>query len=146
MKLRTFAVSTLVSCVAALAATAAPAAASDPGACAFNGRWLWDRAEYQCTLWRGNVPVYSGYRTDSSIVGYLSVGGRANWFLSQCVGNVAHLGRYTNYWWAWTMADNGRMGFVPLTYFAGGEDNQGSAVLPLYSYNGRCGGGGTHPS
>src|SRR3954447_23584335 len=145
MKLKTLLATAIVTCVAVLA-TAAPASASDPGACAFNGRYIFDRAEYQCSLWRGNVPVYSGYSTSSGVAGYLYRGGRANWFLSQCVGNVARLGGYTNYWWAYTMADTGRWGFVPLTYFAGGANNQASGVLPLYAWTSRCGGAGTHPS
>ena len=146
MKLKSLFAAVVVSAATALAA-ATPASASDPGACAFNGRYSIGRAEYQCSLWRGNVPVYSGYSTSSGIAGYLYTGGRANWFLSQCVGNVARLGAYRNYWWAYTMADNGRWGFVPLTYFAGGADNQRSAVLPLFGgYTNLCGGGQTHPS
>jgi hypothetical protein len=36
---------------------------------------------------------------------------------------------------------------VPLTYFAGGANNQGSGVLPLTGgYTHLCGGGQTHPS
>jgi hypothetical protein len=146
MKLKTLFATAILSGVTALT-TAASASASDPGACAFNGRYSFGRAEYQCSLWRGNVPVYSGYSTSSSISGYLYRGGRANWFLSQCVGNPARLGGYANYWWAYTMADNGRWGYVPLTYFAGGADNQGSRVLPFTGgYTHLCGGGQTHPS
>lgn len=146
MQRKTAFFATLATCAAMLPAVAAPASASDPGACARNGRTIFGRAEYQCSLWRGSVPVYASAWTGTSVVGYLNQGGRANWFLSQCVGTTAHLGRYANYWWAYTLADNGRWGFVPLTYFAGGQDNQRSSVLPLYSYNSSCGGGSTHPS
>lgn len=147
MKFKTAFTTALVTCAAASAVAAPEAFASDPGACARNGRAIFGRAEYQCSLWRGNVPVYSGYSTSSNVVGYLYRGGRANWFLSQCVGNVAHLGGYFNYWWAYTLADDGRWGFVPLTYFAGGANNQGSGVLPLYGgYTSDCGGGRTHPA
>ena len=45
-----------------------------------DGRFIFRRAEYQCSPWRGNVPVHPGYRTSSSVVGYLYRGGRANWF------------------------------------------------------------------
>ena len=142
---RTFAAA-IVSCASALAVATPSASAGDPGACAFNGRTIFGQREYQCNLWRGNVPVYTSAWTGSSVLGYLYTGGRANWFVAQCVGVTAHLGPYVNYWWARTMADNGRWGFVPLTYFAGGRDNQASGVLPPYDYTGRCGGGSTHPS
>lgn len=146
MKLKTTFAAALTSCAAALAVATPAASASDPGACAFNGRTIFGQREYQCSLWRGSVPVHSSAWTGTRVVGYLYAGGRANWFLSQCVGSTAHLGPYFNYWWAYTMADNGRWGFVPLTYFAGGRDNQASAVLPLYDYTRRCGGGSTVPS
>ena len=147
---RTLVAAALASCCAAVA-LASPALASDPGACAPNGRSIIGMREYQCTLWRGNVPVYGSYSTDprygGTVVGRLNAGGRANWFLAQCVGNTAWYGQYFNYWWAYTLADNGRWGYVPLTYFAGGGNNQGSAVLPLYGgYTTSCGGGSTHPS
>src|SRR4051794_40173266 len=111
MKLKTLLATAIVTCVAVLA-TAAPASASDPGACAFNGRYIFDRAEYQCSLWRGNVPVYSGYSTSSGVAGYLYRGGRANWFLSQCVGNVARPGGYTHHLWGYTTAAKHPPGFL----------------------------------
>jgi len=149
LKPKSVLLSALAACWA-LAVAAPMASASDPGACARNGRTIAGMAEYQCTLWRGNVPVYGSYSTDPNyggrVVGYLYAGGRANWFTSQCRGNKATLVGYWNYWWAYTLADNGRWGYVPLTYFDGGANDQRSATLPLSYFTGRCGGGSTHPS
>lgn len=36
---------------------------------------------------------------------------------------------YWNNWWAYTMADNGKMGWVPEVYFKGGGNNQADANL-----------------
>jgi len=36
---------------------------------------------------------------------------------------------YYNNWWAYTMADNGKMGWVPEVYFSGGGNNQADAGL-----------------
>ncbi len=100
MRLKTTFAAAIVSCASALAVATPSASASDPGACAFNGRTIVSQREYQCSLWRGNVPVYSSAWTGTPIVGYLYAGGRANWFVAQCVGVTAHLGPYVNHWWA----------------------------------------------
>ena len=149
MKCKTALATVLVACsTAAVAATAA--SASDPGGCAPNGRSIHGQREYTCSLWRARVPVYGSYSTDPAyggrVVGHLYKGGRANWFLWQCSGNRAALGRYWNYWWAYTLADNGRWGYVPLTYFAGGANGQRSSKLPYGDYTHLCGGATTHPS
>ena len=146
MKLNTAVLTAIATWCALLALATPPASAGDPGACAFNGRYIIGHREYQCTLWRGNVPVYSSYSTGSRVVGYLYSGGRANWFLWQCYGNRAWYGRYYNGWWSYTLADNGRWGYVPLTYFAGGGNNQRSSFLPFNEPSARCGGAPTHPS
>ncbi len=115
-------------------AGAAPALASsaDPGSCAPNGRTFLYEPESQCTLWQSNVPVYSDPYNGpgQQIVGRLVVGGRANWFTFECRGAESYLGASSNDYWAYTEADNGRTGYVPLTYFTGGADNQASSVLP----------------
>ncbi|MFJ6087936.1 hypothetical protein ACIQI8_41840 [Streptomyces sp. NPDC092369] len=117
--------------------TASAAPAGDPGACAPNGRTSSQGPEYVCGLWKGNVPVYSWPFADQPIVGHLNQGGRANWFIGQCQsvndnGTPAYFrdGPYYNSWWAYTLADNGRWGWVPLVYFSGGANDQQSAVLP----------------
>ena len=111
---------------------AAPAiASSDPGACAPNGRVSIDGPEYVCSLWTGHVPVYDQAIDTANVVGYLNYGGRANWFTTQCLGTETFIGNAYNNWWALTEADNGHWGFVPLTYFSGGANNQASSVLPV---------------
>jgi hypothetical protein len=69
-------------------------------------------------------------------VGFLTVGGTANWFRYQVRGdNVQRgtflnaLGRFENDWWAYTLADvadepgkPAPMGYVSETYFSGGGD------------------------
>jgi hypothetical protein len=77
-----------------------------------------------CSVWTGNVPVYS-FRDDengSTVVGRLTTGGSANWFVAQTQGAemcVEPQGYCTN-WWAWTQADNHAWGWVPVAYFSGG--------------------------
>ncbi|MFG3497375.1 hypothetical protein [Streptomyces sp. NPDC047928] len=119
------------------APTASALAAGDPGACVANGRTSAYGPQYVCGLWKGNVPVYSWPFAGQPVVGYLYEGGRANWFTGQCRsyhndGSPAyfHASGYYNSWWAFTMADNGRWGWVPLVYFSGGANDQASAVLP----------------
>jgi hypothetical protein len=117
-----------------IGAPTAASASSDPGACAPNGRTVYkdgdNRPEIQCTLTRGNVPVRAHGTNGAQIVGYLTYGGRANWFLWQCHGDENYIGSYFNNVWAYTEADNGTWGYVPETYFAGGANNQASSVLP----------------
>ncbi|HEY3478892.1 MAG TPA: hypothetical protein VGL02_08320 [Streptomyces sp.] len=132
------AVGAAVAAAAALVGIGAvPASASDTGSCAANGQTSSHGAEYVCGLWKGNVPVYEWTFTNTRIVGYLNVGGRANWFVGQCQavnddGSPAevYVNGYYNSHWAFTEADNGVWGWVPETYFAGGSNDQASGVLP----------------
>ncbi|WP_285496887.1 hypothetical protein [Actinomadura sp. NBRC 104425] len=83
-----------------------------------------------CPLSRGNVPVYAGRKQESGIIGYLRKGGSANWFLGyQCRDGTIRLGRLANDWWAAAKADNGRLGWVPEIYFAGGGNFEPDAGL-----------------
>lgn len=121
--------------------------ASDPGACAANGRStpVLNETEFVCGLWTGNVPVYGDSWSTSGVVGYLNVGGRANWFLYECTAgasNELYVDGYHNDWWAFTEADNGKWGWVNEVYFSGGANDQGSGVLPNET---PCGGGSTIP-
>jgi hypothetical protein len=86
--------------------------------------WRYD-VQY-CPLWRGNVPVHENPWPGSRVVGYLTYGGRANWFAYQCPEpeHPYHLDGYWNSWYGYTMADNGRWGFVSEVYFSGGNDNE----------------------
>jgi hypothetical protein len=65
----------------------------------------------------------------AAVVGYLEQGGAANWFVTEMRGGTFRAGAAENYWWGSTMADNGRWGWVPEVYFAGGENNEDDAGL-----------------
>ncbi|MFF3314270.1 hypothetical protein ACFYV5_02015 [Streptomyces sp. NPDC003035] len=84
-----------------------------------------------CPLWRSHVPVYalSTADTNNSIIGYLEVGGYANWFVCQIPGDHHWVGNYSNNMWAYTMADNGKWGFVSQVEFSGGGYGVPSANL-----------------
>jgi len=85
-----------------------------------------------CPLWRGDVPVYDLANSQlGSQVGKLNVGGTANWFACQTqFTNIPYeYGGYETNWWAYTMADNGRWGWVPEVFFSGGGNNQADAEL-----------------
>lgn len=97
------------------------------------GIWVQD-----CSLWRGDVPVYaspfnmSHWEDEGDVVGHLW-NAEGNWFLCQeDVGDV-YWGPgdkdYANTWWAYTMADNGAWGWVSEVYFSGGDDYEGDANL-----------------
>lgn len=73
-----------------------------------------------CPLTSGNVPVWK--LETHQIVDRLDQGGSENWFICQAQGETHWLdGRVTN-WWAWTMGDDGKWGWVSLVYFAGGSN------------------------
>ena len=78
-----------------------------------------------CPLWRGHVPVYDDL--GPGIAGYLK-NANGNWFVCQTRFEDAPYTvprtRYTNDYWALTMADNGKWGWVPEAYFAGGSNYQ----------------------
>jgi hypothetical protein len=88
----------------------------------------YDTYVQRCPLWRGDVPVFS---KGGLVVGFLEQGGNANWFKCQelQVFNPHSVDGYVNYWWAETVADNGRWGWVSLVYFAGGDDWEPDATL-----------------
>ncbi|MBO4259575.1 hypothetical protein [Streptomyces griseorubiginosus] len=126
--------------LAALAALTAPAAhATDNVPChrttkkdltdPATGRvWRGTDVMY-CNLTRGHVPVYATRSPNAPIVGYLEQGGDANWFVTEMKGETFRDGAAENYWWGSTMADDGRWGWVPEVYFAGGENNEDDAGL-----------------
>jgi hypothetical protein len=69
-------------------------------------------------------------RRRNGIVGWLVYGGCNNWFYDQWgTARNYYLGGYVNNWWATTLADNGRYGWVPEVYFRGGEDFEADAGL-----------------
>ncbi|MGI5452236.1 hypothetical protein ACQEWB_03410 [Streptomyces sp. CA-249302] len=131
---------TAAAALAALAALTAPAAhatdnvpchsptrknLTDPG----TGR-VWPGTEVKyCNLTRGRVPVHATRSPGAPVVGYLEQGGAANWFVTEMKGETFRDGSAENYWWGSTMADNGRWGWVPEVYFAGGDNNEDDAGL-----------------
>ncbi|MEO3802290.1 hypothetical protein [Nonomuraea sp. B1E8] len=82
-----------------------------------------------CPDWSpsGSIPVYKSARK-GTIVGYINPAGN-DWYLCEKVGARYELGRYHNYWWAATMADNNRWGYVNEVYFRGGGNDEPDAGL-----------------
>jgi hypothetical protein len=125
------AVSTVMA--ATLVTTAGQAVAADAHPCA---RPQVVRASHwvqYCPLWRGHVPVYTDpdHGNNAPIVGYLNQGGSVNWFVGDDYRSKYTLGRYYNHWWAFTLADNNRWGWVPEVYFSGGVNDETDAGLYL---------------
>ncbi|GAA4131407.1 hypothetical protein [Actinomadura keratinilytica] len=90
---------------------------------------VYEKVQY-CPLSRGNVPVYANHKKESGIIGYLRKGGSANWFFGyQCRDGIIRRGGLANDWWAATKADNGKLGWVPEIYFAGGDNFEPDAGL-----------------
>jgi hypothetical protein len=83
-----------------------------------------------CPLWTANVPVYASPDSGGSaqIVGRL-VYQAPNWFIGPSRRSRFTLGEDTNVWWAYTMADNGKLGWVPEVYFTGGGNDVPDAGL-----------------
>jgi hypothetical protein len=92
-------------------------------------------AQY-CDLWTGGVPVHAGATASSTTVGQLNNGDRTNWFLGQAPGTrFCYPGQpWCNNWWAYTEADNGQWGWVSLTYFASGSNDQSADALAYSCY------------
>ena len=98
---------------------------TDPG----TGRpWPGTNVMY-CNLTQGHVPVFATRSPGAPVVGHLEQGGAANWFVTEMKGQTFRAGSAENYWWGSTMADNGRWGWVPEVYFAGGDNNEDDAGL-----------------
>lgn len=89
-----------------------------------------------CPDWAPNnrIPVYRNLRGDSPIEGYIHAPG-SDWYMCQIegAGYILNTGRatYTNYWWAFTWADNNRSGFVNQVYFQGGGNNERDGNLKI---------------
>jgi hypothetical protein len=91
-----------------------------------------------CPLISGGVPVYQSTAWAAPIVGYLKFGGNANWFVAEKRSRLYKRGNSFSRYWASTMADNGKWGWVSEIYFRGGfndEDDAGLLFIPnLTSY------------
>ncbi|MGX1669258.1 hypothetical protein [Streptomyces sp. NPDC055400] len=94
-----------------------------------------------CNLTRGHVPVHASRSPGSPVVGHLEQGGAANWFVTEMKGETYRDGAAENDWWASTQADNGRWGWPPEVYFAGGgnyEDDAGLLTPGSYTCANTC--------
>lgn len=113
-----------------LVATTGPAAAIDNRPCS---RPQVSRANHwvqYCPMWRGSVPVYSSpdQGNAATVLGYLNRAS-GNWFVGDLNRSTYRSGSLVNTWWAYTMADNGRWGWVPEVFFSGGLNNEPDAGL-----------------
>jgi SLT domain-containing protein len=87
--------------------------------------------KHQCSFYpagdgiSGGAPVQAH---DGGRVGYLNHGN--NWVICEAVGSSLSSGPYTNYWWAWTEANNGHWGWVNALYGQGGENDGDFGGVP----------------
>jgi hypothetical protein len=110
--------------------SASSASAYDSSPCGpANSVQFGHRVQY-CPLWTAPVPVYAWRDQSSTRVGWL-YSASGNWFVCQTnlASSTAHYGPYYNKWWAYTLADNLRWGWVPEVYFQGGDNNEPDATL-----------------
>jgi lysophospholipase L1-like esterase len=66
----------------------------------------------------GGAPVQS---SRGKVVGYLHAG--RNWVVCQRAGGRVRSAAYFNKYWAWTLADNGKRGWVNAVYARGGDND-----------------------
>ncbi|MFI5930746.1 hypothetical protein [Actinoplanes sp. NPDC051494] len=91
-----------------------------------------------CTLRTPNVPVMSRPDHASARVGTLT-GNSAHWFLGQQPGESYKENSSTNFWWAYTRADNGQWGWVSLVHFTDAGLDQSANGLQYGCYDARPG-------
>lgn len=149
---RTLGPLTAIGAVAATIALAAPAAAEAhdaypcgaPYAHNITAWFPWGgfyRSHYgdvqRCPLVSGRIPVYETPRPNSTIIGWLQGGDSRNYFFEQwpqcSLANVYHHNGHYNYWWAETVSDNLRWGYVNEVYFRGGADDERDGGLKGYT-------------
>jgi hypothetical protein len=132
----------IAAAVAVAASIVAPAGAQAYDGSPCGGQWwhgYYGSYVQNCPLWRAGVPVrnhananyYDADGPGTTIVGYLTYGGWANWFYYQCRGDAYSASGATNDWWGKTVADNGREGYVSEVYFSGGNDYERDRGLRL---------------
>lgn len=108
---------------AAQVSGAAPATTPCAG---WNGHYFNGRKEYNCSFDRTS-PVRNKYNTE---VGTLQAG--TNWVICQAKGSTIKLDTsYYNYWWAYTVADNGAIGWVNAVYGSGGDNYGAFSGVPV---------------
>lgn len=137
---------TRATCAAALACAATasiapPAQAVDNYPCtgSYVFSWTGGSTVKRCPLagpLSGNrVPVYSqsvNYDDPRYRVGWLNFAAPQYFFCERDEINIYHHPlhpAWQNYWWAETVADNGRHGKVPEVYFRGGVNNEPDSGL-----------------
>lgn len=80
----------------------------------------------RCPLVSGQIPVYYAPRRGSSVIGWVVGGDSRNWFFSQApacsLADVVPNHGHFNHWWAETVADNLKWGYVNEVFFRGGAD------------------------
>ncbi|MBF8186059.1 hypothetical protein ITP53_09935 [Nonomuraea sp. K274] len=87
------------------------------------------RTVQNCPDWSpsGSIPVY-GSNAKGTVVGYIDPAG-TDWYVCEVTGASHTVGEYRNYWWALTMADNHKWGYVSEVYFRGGGNDQDDGGL-----------------
>jgi hypothetical protein len=75
------------------------------------------------------IPVYNGVGPYGAFPVDAIYAPGDDWYICQFQGPTAVVGSYENDWWAWTVGDNGRSGWVPEVYFAGGGNYEPDANL-----------------
>ncbi|WTX00877.1 hypothetical protein OG216_46410 (plasmid) [Streptomycetaceae bacterium NBC_01309] len=84
-----------------------------------------------CPDWSptGSIPVFSSPYVATTAVGYIASAGE-DWYMCQMQTGYAYtLNGHKNNWWAKGYADNNVIGWIPQTYFKGGQDFEGDANL-----------------
>jgi hypothetical protein len=130
---------TTLAAAGAFAAATAPADAAAPTKCVRKDRIA---SHFFCPLNKpSRIPVYRAPDLRDR-VGFLRVGGMANWFDFQVRGKVVHRGGFVNVWWAHTQADMSDepgkpapKGYVPEVFFRGGGvvTDEPAHSLPIFS-------------
>ena len=110
---------------------ASPAQAVDDQPCGsqFYQKSMKENVQY-CPDWAPNnqIPVFNGPNDFSGIAGYIYAPGD-DWYACQKQGFGYTLGQFQNDWWARTMADNGKIGWVNEVYFKGGGNLEADQKL-----------------
>jgi hypothetical protein len=85
-----------------------------------------------CDLRVAGARVYVRPNGTSPIVGRLTKGGAANWFVGQTTGGRFQQGARWNTHWAYTLSDGapGAWGWVPITFFRDQGNGVADATLP----------------
>lgn len=114
------------------------ATAADGSPCAAPTQHPSFGAVQHCPIWmpaRGHVPVHELRGGQPVQVGRLNAAGTANWFVCQTTTPDGQQpapyaeGPYRNVWWARTLSDDNRWGWVNEVYFSGGGNDEADGGL-----------------